>query len=168
MKVGKVMNKLIEVNGKGYNINKSYINDLAESWIIELLTTDKVQGYTGLLNDGEKYCCLGIYAEFHLSRARTQEPEIMSYKEKSGFSSDIRVLPGNSYKALGLHSSNGTFSKGVNLNIACLKKYGVYRRVSETCRITCIANINDILRWSFVQIAEFMIKNPELVFEENK
>jgi hypothetical protein len=121
-----------------------------EAWLNDLETTEAKQGIQRLHSIDDEFCCLGRWCV--VSETTSKKYIDMLYGHE--YDGETVLLSRDLFERLGLRDQSGGFS------IA-------YRHVDlagTVDHMSCLVDLNDHLKWSFKQIAEFIRENPERVF----
>ena len=121
-----------------------------EKWLTDLETTDVPQAKGRLKSNTGEFCCLGRYYE---------SQEISCEKSESGdflYLGHISALDDLAVQDLRLKSKYGDILTG-KVDPVWRIKIGDHTRLTE---------MNDFLKWSFKEIAEFIRANPDAVFND--
>ena len=125
-------------------------NQHQEKWLTDLETTDVPQAKGRLKSKDGEFCCLGRYYE---------SQEISCKKSQSGdflYRGHISALDEFAVQDLRLRSKYGDILTG-KVDPIWQIKIGDHARLTE---------MNDFLKWSFKEIAEFIRANPDAVFTD--
>lgn len=129
------------------------LNKNARKWV-EALRSGEYEQERSFLKRNNKFCCLGVACELALkeelsgltSSIITVDKEIYGYYSDNEKVLQISNLPDSVKEWLRLSDTVGTFSPVAGVDT------------------TCLTGLNDVLGYSFLQIANFIESEPEGLF----
>lgn len=133
----------------------SDLNDDQVLWLTDLLTTDATQ-CIGSLETDKGFCCLGRACIVLEPETRLEEDGFITYETRS------EVLSEKLQKKLCLRSNNAEFniSELVELDVRAFRE-------TSWSDFSSLTEFNDNKKFSFKEIAEFILRNKKAVFTDD-
>lgn len=149
-----LIEKGIDPNSNGYR------EAVIELWI-QALRSGKYQQTDSQLRRGNGFCCLGVLCDVVNPNAWTETDSAADgtyyWGEKFAFAGkgEEYELPDEIIQLLGFHAGTGDFAQEYSDD--ALKD-------AEGCSIYSLAGLNDVLKYSFNDIADFIEANKSKIF----
>jgi len=116
------------------------------------------------LHTPEGFCCLGVACD------RFNKPlklKVLKSPTRTEYNHQSALLPVPVADYLGLHSTSGAFQKdGRRVNLSIKVRRGAEK--GQVIMVSSLTELNDEASYSFKEIAKFVRKNRDIVFQQDK